>query len=365
MARRTKVALTSEKIEAAENAIEELEVAVKFIVTDYTIEFVVGKVRDNEYFVPGYQREFIWTESAQARFIESVLIGLPIPFLFLWQADDGRLEIVDGSQRLRTLLRFMDGKLALQDLQLLQPLEGFRYQDLTKSRQRKFSSRVIRGIVLDNSVGEATRTEMFNRINTGGTKANEAAVRRGALPGPMSDLVRECADNPLFVQLTPISEKLVAMREREEFAVRFFTFLDRAVVDENKDVSYPGWKDRPREYIYDFVKGANGRGVEDPGYIAGLRSEFEAMLQFVQGNFPNGFRKGAKLSQVPRVRFEAISVGTGLALRTLPALRQQHVDVSNWLNADEFQTITTSDAANVRAKLQGRIGFVLKRLLPQ
>lgn len=365
MARRARVAPTPQQVETAEAAIEELEVSVKFLVTDYTVEFLVGKVRDDEYFVPGYQREFVWNEKAQARFIESVLIGLPIPFLFLWQADDGRLEIVDGSQRLRTLLRFIDGKLTLRDLQLLSSLEGFVYEDLTRSRQRKFSSRVIRGIVLDNSVGEATRTEMFNRINTGGTKANEAEVRRGALPGPMSDLVRECADDPLFVQLTPISEQLVAKREREELAVRFFAFLERAVVDHNADVSFPGWRDRPREYIFEFVKLANAKAAKEPNYINGLRNEFRSMLQFVETAFPSGFRKGAQLSQVPRVRFEAIAVGTGLALRSNPILDPQIVDVSEWLNSEGFMSITTSDAANVRAKLQGRIGFVLKRLLGQ
>src|SRR5262249_14901064 len=97
----------------------------------------------------------------------------------------------------------------------------------------------------------------------------------------------------------------------------------------------------------------------------GLRNEFDSMLHFVQQNFPNGFRKGSQRSQVPRVRFEAIAVGTGLALRSAPALRQQQVNVTDWIDSDEFQDITTSDAANVRAKLQGRIGFVLKRLLSQ
>lgn len=353
--------ITDEQITAAERAIEELDVAARFLVTDYTVEFLVNKVRDEEYYVPGYQREFVWRDPAQSRFIESVLIGLPIPFLFLWQADDGRLEIVDGSQRLRTLLRFMDGGLKLVDLQLLQSLKGFRFEHLTPSRKRKFAARVIRGIVLDNSLDEATRTEMFNRINTGGTKANEAEVRRGSLPGPISDLVREVADDPQFMSLTPISDELVKAREREEFAVRFFAFLDRIELDGN-EVLVPGWKDRPREYIFDFVKEANVKGAEDPAYIDGLRSEFQRMLFFVEQNFPNGFRKTLSAKQVPRVRFEAISVGVGLALRVRPELANQLVNVTTWIDSEEFSEITTSDGANVRSKLQSRIGFVFKRI---
>jgi hypothetical protein len=361
MARARRIAtFTDQQLEAAEAAIERLEISVKFLVTDYTVDYLSEKVRTEEYFVPGYQRAFVWTEKTQSRFIESVLIGLPIPFLFLWQADDGRLEIVDGSQRLRTLLSFMQGRLRLIELQLLSELEGFRFDNLTIARKRKFSSRVIRGIVLDNSVGEATRTEMFNRINTGGTKANEAEVRRGVLPGPMSELVRRCADDARFIQLTPISSKQVDAREREEFVVRFFTFLDSATVDGGLDM--PGWKDRPREYIFDYVKKANLRGTEDPDYISNLEFEFSRMIDFVMRNFPNGFRKSASGTQVPRVRFEAIAVGVGLALRSRPELEPVAVDVSDWIDGARFSEITTSDAANVRSKLLNRIAYVFDQL---
>lgn len=363
MAKRTKK-FSIEQLATAETAIEQLEVSVKFLVTDFTVEFLVDKVREEEYFVPEYQRKFVWKAETQSRFIESVLIGLPIPFLFLWQADDGRLEIVDGSQRLRTLTRFMDGELRLKDLQLLEPLEGFSFRELTKIRQRKFGSRVIRGIVLDNSVGEATRTEMFNRVNTGGTKANEAEVRRGVLPGPMSDLVKWAAEDATFKRLTPIPKRQVEAREREELAVRFFTFLDSATVDD-ENVTFPGWQDRPRDYIYNFVKTANFRGLENPQFIETLRHDFSLTLDFIEANFPNGFRKTSQATQVPRVRFEAIAVATGLALRSRPELVGQNIDVSPWINSDEFQEVTTSDAANVRSKLQRRISYVYSKLVAQ
>ena len=84
-------------------------------------------------------------------FIESVLIGLPIPFVFLWQDEDGRMEIVDGSQRMRTLRRFMDNQLKLTKLELLLETNDFHYRDLSEARQRKFNARTLRGIVLENA----------------------------------------------------------------------------------------------------------------------------------------------------------------------------------------------------------------------
>ena len=360
MPRRT-VGPPSEKMKAAaEQVIRDLELSVRFIVTDYSVEFVTEKIRQEEYYVPEYQREMVWDDAVQSRYIESVLIGLPIPFVFLWQDDEGKMEIVDGSQRIRTLRRFADDELKLGKLQLLPEVNGFRFSDLSESRRRKFNARTLRGIVLENATTTATRTEMFARINTGGRSANDAEIRRGSLPGAFTDLVIHCADQPSFVQLTPISQRLINGREREELVVRFFTFLEGFDVPA-QDV--PGWKDRPREYIFVFVEQANKHALKDSGFIGRLQKDFDQMVDFVAGSFPNGFRKAPQAKQVPRARYEAIAVGTGLALRQRPDLLNRPLQQIEWAADSEFFKVTTSDAANVRSKLIGRIEFVRGRLV--
>lgn len=364
MARTTRrTAATEAQRAAGEAAISKLEMAIKYLVTEYTVEFLAEKVRQDEYYVPPYQRELVWPDDKQSRFIESLLMGLPIPFLFLWQADDGRLEIVDGSQRLRTMVRFLDGELRLQKLQQLPELNGFCVDDLDRSRQRKISARSIRGIVLDNLVDKATRTEMFNRINTGGTHLNEAEIRRGSLPGPFMDLVVQCSTDDRFVAATPIGAKLVNEREREELVVRFFTYLEKFTQAEGV-MDLPGWRDRPRDYIWAFVREANERATNDPDYLPRLRAEFEAMLEEVERLFPNGFRKTATGKQIPRVRFEAIAVGTALALRSFGQLAATREGVAAWADGADFADVTTSDAANVKSKLLARVRFVYERLAP-
>lgn len=357
-----RITVTDEQKLAGEAAIAKLEMAIKYLVTEYTVEFLAEKVRQDEYYVPPYQRELVWPDDKQSRFIESLLMGLPIPFLFLWQANDGRLEIVDGSQRLRTMVRFLDGDLQLQKLQQLPELNGFRISDLDRSRQRKLSSRSIRGIVLDNLVNEAARTEMFNRINTGGTHLNEAEIRRGSLPGHFMELVVSCSTDQNFVEMTPVSTNLVNEREREELVVRFFTYLEKLTQD-NGVFDLPGWRDRPREYIWSFVDEANGLAANDPAYIPRLRHEFETMLAEVNRLFPHGFRKTATGKQIPRVRFEAIAVGTALALRARGHLTTTPEQVAAWSEGQEFAEVTTSDAANVKSKLLARINFVYERLM--
>lgn len=362
MARTTKrTRATEAQRTEGEAAIAKLEMAIKYLVTEYTVEFLADKVRQDEYYVPPYQRELVWPDDKQSRFIESLLMGLPIPFLFLWQADDGRLEIVDGSQRLRTMVRFLDGDLKLQKLQQLPELNGFYVDDLERSRQRKISARSIRGIVLDNLVDEATRTEMFNRINTGGTHLNEAEIRRGSLPGPFMELVVQCSTDERFVAATPIGAKQVSEREREELVVRFFTYLEKFMLADGT-MDLPGWRDRPRDYIWGFVREANERATNDPLYLRRLRAEFDAMLAEVERLFPNGFRKTATGKQIPRVRFEAIAVGTALALRDFGPLSATRDDVAAWADDADFAAVTTSDAANVKSKLLARVRFVYERL---
>lgn len=202
---------------------------------------------------------------------------------------------------------------------------------------------------------------MFNRINTGGTKLNDAEVRRGSLPGPFTDLVMELSADERFVQLTPISAKAVREREREELLVRFFTYVELLEIN-NDEFDLPGWRDRPREFIWDFVKAANEAADDDPNFIPRLREEFDSMITFVEAAFPNGFRKSPTGNQVPRVRFEAIAVGSALAIRAEPALAQDPIEEVNWADSDEFSDVTTSDAANVKSKLLGRISYVFSRL---
>ena len=362
MARRTYRAPSTQAITDAENVIRDLELTVRYLITDYTVEFLADKIRIEEYYVPEYQREMIWDDPVQSRFIESVLIGLPIPPVFLWQDDDGRMEIVDGSQRMRTLRRFIDNELILSNLELLSNLNNFKFNDLLESRKRKFNARTLRSIVLEQATTTATRTEMFARINTGGRSANDAEIRRGSLPGAFTDLVIECAQHELFARLTPISQRLINAREREELVVRFFTFLESYNV---ADHDLPNWKDRPREYIFEFVASANKRAIAEPTYIPNLKYEFDRMVQFVSSAFPHGFLKSPNGKQVPRARYEAIAVGSGLALRARPLLANSPVSQVTWMDEESFMLVTTSDAANVRSKVIGRLDYVRQRLLEQ
>src|SRR5205085_11906613 len=130
--------------------------------------------------------------------------------------DTGKLEIVDGSQRLRTIQQFILGDMVLGELDELSALEGLRFADLPESRQRKVKNRSIRGIVLSEHADEEARFDLFDRINTSSKIATKAEVRRGALTGPFLTLVIDLATDPTFEQLAPVPEQQTKLRQREE-----------------------------------------------------------------------------------------------------------------------------------------------------
>ncbi|GAA4776462.1 DUF262 domain-containing protein [Novosphingobium ginsenosidimutans] len=353
-----KVKPNAEAIANAEDAIVLVSRQVKFTVTEYPISVYVERFENDDtgrFFVPEYQRNLAWHPRQQSEFIESLLVGLPIPFLFFYQTTDGRMEIVDGSQRMRAMRAFLKDNLRLSDLVLVPELNGFSFNDLPQDRRNKLEDVTIRTIVLDPSTDAATRAEMFARINKSGTVANEAEIRRGSLPGPVTDLIRQLAEDAQFEAATPMSQKIIDQREREELVTRFFAYLDGW---DHPDGRFPNYRDRPKKYLYDYLKRANDQALDNPAIIDEMRAEFHRMLFKVNDLFSFGFRKTSNANTVPRVRFEAISTGTALALRENPAIEHSQEVVAQRMLDRSFDKIVVSDGANVRSKLEGRIDLV-------
>jgi len=345
---------SEEQVAEAEAQIVELSKRIEFYLTEYSVELLANKMNKGEFVVPPYQREYTWEHERKSRFIESLVLGLPIPFLFFWEMPNGKLEIVDGSQRLRSIEEFVLGDLRLGELQSLTAMSGFKFSDLPESRQRKINNRSIRGIVLNEHADEQARFDMFERINTGSKIANMAEVRRGALAGPFMDLIIELSVLPKFVALAPVSKKDLDEREHEELVARFFAYSD----------GLEGYKDRPSEFIFNYVKKMNAEAANDPGLAARYRGRFQEAIDFIDHVFPYGFRRSPKGKATPRARFEAIAVGSRLALDERPNLAREDVaDVTPWLTSDDFTKVTGSDGANAIARLRERSGFVRNRLL--
>jgi len=362
MAKKSKAAPSEQIKQDAEAAVSLVARQVKFTVAEYPISMYVSRFTsdtDDRYFVPEYQRNLAWNDEQKSQFIESLIVGLPIPFMFFYQTEDGRMEIVDGSQRMRAMRSFLTEGLRLQNLVLVPELNGFAFEHLRSDRKRKLEDITIRTVILDTDTDPATRAEMFARINRMGTTANEAEIRRGSLPGLVTNLITELAESPRFVAITPLTAKAVNQREREELVTRFFAYVNR---NDTPDGRFPGYRDRPKKFLYDYLKEANFEAERSPNVVNDMRDEFMRTLEFVERTFELGFRKSATANTVPRVRFEAIAVGVALVLRENPGLNVDARLVAERMVQAGFDDIVISDGSNVRSKLEGRIDLVIRIL---
>lgn len=337
--------ITEEQRTAADTQIKSLQRQINYDTKDYTVELVIQKFQKNDFFIPDYQRGFVWREKNKSSFIESVLLGLPIPFMFFADCEDGKLEIIDGAQRVQTLVAFVTGKLALSQLPKLNTLQGFNFEDLSDAQKRRFLNRPLRIVVLEESTPKNVRQDIFNRINTSGIKAKESEIRRGSYPGRLTDYIDACSKNELFIKLCPVTEDQAIRRERFELLLRFFAYAN----------CYLEFDHAVKDFLDQFLI-TNQDIFDQSAYTA----EFNAVLNFVDRHFPFGFAKTKTSKITPRVRFEAISVGVALALREKPNLSVANVD---WLKSEDFKRLTTSDASNNQGKLKERVEYVRDQLL--
>lgn len=354
--------ITEEEKEAAELEIRDKQQPINYDTKEYPVEILVqkyieGKEDDtNELFIPDYQREMAWDEARQSKFIESVLLGLPIPYIFVADIPDkeneARLEIIDGSQRIRTLARFISNELILSGLKKLLKLNGFTFADLPLTRQRRFKRTTLRMIQLTENADEEIRRDIFERINTGSVELNEMEKRIGIMRGSFLELIDDLSNLPKFLSLCAFTEAAINRREPQEFILRFFSFLN----------NYKSFKaNKINEFLDEYLKSVN---EEDKAFNREqMQEEFISMIAFVDKYFPHGFRQGRDYAKTTtRIKFESLSVGVALALRTKNNIVPK---TTEWLDSKDFKKYTSGDGSSSRLKVIKRIEYVRDQLLKE
>lgn len=165
-------AIRQDIISIAEEQIDQRKQEIDYDTRELALEFIVNKYLEKDdtgfsaIYIPEYQRQLVWDINRQSRFIESIILGLPIAVIIVAEIKEtGRLEIVDGSQRVRTVAAFMTNQLQLSNLKTLDSLNGSYFKELAPSRQRKFKNTPLRIIVLSDKADEKVRNDVFYRMN--------------------------------------------------------------------------------------------------------------------------------------------------------------------------------------------------------
>ena len=350
-------------LEEVEAQIKETQVEYNYRISDFSIGELMKKFKlKNEkinlesedisvLIVPQYQRDFIWAETMQSKFVESIFMGVPIQPLFAFELDeDGNMELLDGVQRLSSLRAFINNELQLNGLEELNNLNGYRFEQLETSRKRKLLNTSLKLYIINENTDEGVRADIFRRVNEGGNKLNPAEIRKGKFVGnKFYEFILDCTKLKEFEELFSSKKEDDKLRgEKEELIARFFAYSN----------NYVKFHHSVKTFIDDFI--IDTGKVFTSELKERYKTELINTLKFVETYIPNGFRKSVDSKSIPRVRFEAISIGTNLSLRENPNLESVN---TKWLDSDDFKKWTTSDAANNKNKVVGRIEFVRDCLL--
>lgn len=166
--------------ENVEKQIRDLAIPYDYDTKEYPIEVLLYKYnyisKENNHpqlFIPDYLRDLVWSDEVMSKFIESLFLGVPIQPLFVATNEDGRLEVIDGSQRIRAINKFVKEGLILTGLTKITTLNGFGFADLSRARQNRFNLISVRLYVITDKANHQIRQDIFNRINVDTIMLNE------------------------------------------------------------------------------------------------------------------------------------------------------------------------------------------------
>lgn len=216
----------------------EFEIAVS--PTDLSLELIAQKVAQGDIIIPFYQRKFVWKIEQASRLVESFLMGLPVPQVFLYVNEDDQLEVIDGQQRLMSVKYFIEGFFGDEDdkgrkqifklkgLSERSDFNGKTFKDLSAKEQRKFRNSTLRAInikQLKPGLRNDSVFHIFERLNTGGTQLKPQEIRNAVYRGNIVDALGDLNKTEGWRDILGIS-KADKNQKDVELILRLFSLFE-------------------------------------------------------------------------------------------------------------------------------------------
>ena len=172
---------------------------------------------------PDFQRGLVWNLKQKSELIESILMGIPLPLIYVKEDEKGVYIIVDGKQRLSTLFSFINNEFALGKLNILKNKRGCRFNDLTPLEQNKIEDCSLTLHVIKAPTSDRVTFDLFDRVNRGGTRLNNQEMRNALYQGNATELINKLAKKNVFVEATEHTIPDNHMKDRY-LVLRFVAF---------------------------------------------------------------------------------------------------------------------------------------------
>lgn len=344
---------------------------IRTTAVDFSFGELLNLHKDKEIIIrPEYQRLFRWSNEQRSRLVESILLGLPIPPIFLIENEDGILELIDGLQRTSSVLQFLDHtaidepELVLTGCDILERLNDETFVSLPTSDKLKIKRTPIRATIINKSGDSFVKYEMFKRLNTGGSLLSAQEIRNCSsrmVDGgeEFYEAVQEMAAFPAFssaISRLPDSSK--EQRADEELVLRYFavtTFRD-------------GYKGNIEEWLDTFMEGVLFGEIEFD--IGSSKARFERVFSLIEQKlqsqaFTRFNVQGQATGRLAPAYFEAVVAVFDEASDELEVVSSEAAleRLKGAFASDDFKE-ATGPGANTIPKLQARIDAVKAYLVP-
>jgi len=266
---------------------------------DYTLKGLIDKIKDKEIVIPLFQRKYVWPPKMASSLVESFLLGLPVPQIFLYKEEETQdLLVVDGQQRLKTILFFYEGAFPDQSEFYLRNVKsqwlGKKYVDLTEPDKKRFRDSVLRTTIFEqlDPKDNSSIFEVFKRLNTGGLSLTDQEIRNCIIRGNINNFLESLNGHKSWRYLYGKPDADPRMRDTE-LILRFF-----ALYENGNDYHKP-----MKEFLTTFMRSKKMISLEEQGYYSKL---FNNTMDFVYDKLgSSAFKLKAGLNAAA---FDAISV---------------------------------------------------------
>lgn len=322
---------------------------VRYIITSYgadmPVDALIKRLDLGNIFIPDFQRNFVWTRAQSSRFVESLLLGLPVPGIFLFkEPDTHKLMVVDGQQRLQTLHRFYREAFEEKKFHLIgvsQEFENRTYNSLSPVDQLRLDDSIIHATIFQQAEPGNDRSSIysvFERLNTGGTPLTQQEIRACVYRGNFDDLLSEFAADPLWGELYG---KRNVRKKDEEIILRFFSLY----------YCLENYEQPMKQFLNRFM--------EENRHVKKKESEFRRLFARTVKVASEGLKRGAFRPEGAFNVAVADAALVGLAHRlekggimNCDALRSRHEELLDRLRAEGLHTMGTSRKDRVLKRIR-------------
>ena len=156
---------------------------------------------------PDFQRNAVWNQRQKSELIESVIMGIPLPLIYLAENEDGKLVVVDGRQRLSTFFEFLDDKFKLKNLKILSQINGMSMKEMDADPVYSRYATTIEDTqlvvqIIKYPTKDRVRFDIFDRVNRGGTPLNKQEMRNALYQGAATKLLKDLSEMDSFQKAT-------------------------------------------------------------------------------------------------------------------------------------------------------------------